>query len=183
MSRIKINNKELAKLREFKSGSDVDKYLSTEFKQVLRALQNQYIDIDDGDILPDLSRIGSDLYAINQVGSDPGIVNISNRVLKHGKVTSNVFFPKDSGKFWVEFGISVIPSAPGSFSSSITAKYSDGTTALKLPHSINISNGTRFYPSGRTFMDLTPIKGVYFETEGDASLVFTNFYCEIKKII
>ena len=90
MSRLKINNKELAKLREFKSGSDVDKYLSTEFKQVLRALQNQYIDIDDGDILPDLSRIGSDLYAINQVGSSTGVVNISNRIAENTEAKEGV---------------------------------------------------------------------------------------------
>lgn len=179
MSKVKVRNKELAKLREFRSGMDVEKYLSGEFKQVLRALQNQFVDVPDGDDIYSMSGIISNLYAINTSSFSAGVVSLSNRVLNSGTVTSNVFYPPVNGKYWIEFGTNVIPTVAGSFVGNLILKYSDGTTVVTYPGSVNL---TRAYPSGRIFVDLTISRGVYFETTGDASLIFANFYCEIKKI-
>ena len=50
MTNLKVKNKQLAKLREFRKGMDVEDFLQNEFKQILRALQNQYISQSEIDV-------------------------------------------------------------------------------------------------------------------------------------
>lgn len=44
MSKLKVKNKQLAKLREFRKGMDPAEFLSTEFRQITRALQNSFVE-------------------------------------------------------------------------------------------------------------------------------------------
>ena len=50
MTNLKVKNKQLAKLREFRKGMDVEDFLQNEFKQILRALQNQYVSQSEIDV-------------------------------------------------------------------------------------------------------------------------------------
>lgn len=52
MAKKKLKLDQLAKLRQFSSGMDVDKYLSSEFRQFIRALEQGYIIQDDVDLSP-----------------------------------------------------------------------------------------------------------------------------------
>jgi hypothetical protein len=47
MTTLKVKNRQLGKLREFRKGMNIEDYLSTELRQVFRALENQFVDQQD----------------------------------------------------------------------------------------------------------------------------------------
>ena len=44
MTVLKVKNTQLAKLREFRKGMDLEDFMSNEFRQVIRALEGLYVD-------------------------------------------------------------------------------------------------------------------------------------------
>ena len=175
MSNVKVRTKALAKLREFRKGMDVESYLQDEFRQFLRALENLYVNVPEADL-------SADLYGVHVPSFSIGVVSIAPSVLKSGSLTNNRFFPAKIGKYWVDFGMQMTSGIAGTVTNNLVAKYSDGSTVHTLQIRVDSTIGGSKYVTGRCFMDLTPIKGAYFEFTGDANTVGFNFYCSFKKV-
>ena len=185
MSRTKVKNSNLAKLREYRKGMDVQDYLQTEFRQVLRSLQNLYVDDDtSSDGTSEVEMIGIPcLYAQNKPSFNLGVVSLADNVLKSGTVAGGVYTPKTSGKYWVEFGCEFVAGTSGTVSNNLIAKYASGVSAHTLLTAVDTTIGGPKYPIGACFMDLTPSNGVYFEMTGNANTIGFNFHLKITKVL
>ncbi|KHD88833.1 MAG: hypothetical protein OM95_06875 [Bdellovibrio sp. ArHS] len=183
MTNLKVKNKQLAKLREFRKGMDVEDFLQNEFKQILRALQNQFVSVDESPGESTMVMLGSaDLYAQNVPSFGVGTVSLTDRVLKSGSVTSNVFYPSSSGKFWIEYGCEFAPGTSGTVTNNLIAKNSSGTAVHTLQKRVDTTIGGPKYVTGKFLMNLTTTLGVYFDFTGDSNTVGSNFYCSITRV-
>lgn len=171
MSKIKVQNKMLAALREYRKGMDVEEFMSTEFKQVIRALQNMFVETGGGF---DFTGIRTPVFKV-------GVVYISDFVIRVGTFKSNIFRPESSGRYWVQFGMEMTPVAAGTVLNSLIAKYEDGTVVHTLPASVINGQGVK-YVEGKCYMDLDPSRGAYFEFTGDSNTSGTNFHCSFIKV-
>lgn len=192
--RKKLKIDQLAKLRQFTPGMDVEKFLSSEFRQIVRALEQSGIDLSDYPTLEDLSSSISnavsgisssadlgraDLYA-TEVGSfGIGTRSLANRVLKSGAVTSNVFYPATSGTYWIDFGMSLVPLTAGA-TNYLYLKQS--TTATHTLRADLATIGKVYYATGRALLTVTNGTGAWFDFQGTSDTVGFNFYCSFTKV-
>lgn len=171
MSRFKVQNTQLAALREFRKGMDLEDYMSTEFRQTLRALKNMFVDFGGG----------FDLTATRAENFNLGRVAITKSVLKSGTLTSDLFKPQSDGKYWVEFGMEMNTVAGGTLVNNLILKFEDGTINHTLTASVIAAQGVK-YVSGKCFMDLSASRGAYFDFTGNANTVGFNFHCSFIKV-
>lgn len=185
MTDLKVKNRQLARLREFRKGDDVEEFLVTQFRQICRALDNSYVSADTANNTTNITNttVGSaDLYAQNQPSFSVGTVSLVDRVLKAGTVTSNVFRPASAGKFWIEFGCEFTPGIAGTVTNNLIARNSSGTAMQTLQVRVETTIGGPKYVTGKFLMDLNTTLGVYFDFTGDANTVGFNFYCTITRV-
>lgn len=200
MTKIRVKQKQLAKLREFRKGMDIEEYLLTEYRQLLRALQNQYVEVDDsveaGDIV--VNRGASILWGSNQAALSNGVIPIVNGGnvtfdATLGSISANIFFPAVQGMYFIKFGFR--------HSSAFTVSGGNpNTTTITALDSTNASIGTAdgydyppfsdatklgvSYPKNGLFYELGPSLGLYFNVSrsGAGSPTLTKFYCELTKV-
>lgn len=99
MARIKIKNDTLAKLRQFKKGMDIEDFLEGQFRQVVRALESNYVDVTDN-----FNIYGFYGYKTTSVTTTQTLVFEEFLVNPDfGGIFSNTTFKnKKSGKYWID---------------------------------------------------------------------------------
>lgn len=187
--RKKLKIDQLAKLRQFTPGMDVEKFLSSEFRQIVRAIEQSGIDLDDyltaeqvQNAISSPSTGKSDLYATNGSSFAVGVVPLLNRVLNSGEIVSNRFYPSSAGKYWVDFGMQMVPGIAGTVTNDLVLKNTSGATINTLSVRVETTIGGPKYVTGRSFIDLTQAVGAYFDFTGDVNTVGFNFYCSFTKV-
>lgn len=188
MAKKKLQIETLAKLRQFAQGMDPAVFLSTEWRQVTRALEQAHVNIDD----PTFTTVGQvgnvDLYAVATAAFymvvAAGIkVSLANQVLISGTITSDVFFPASNGKYFVDFGCEFFPGVAGTVTNYLELKNTAGTVIHELRANVDLSVvGGPKYVTGRAFVDLTTANGAWFNFRGDINTVCGNFYCSFTKV-
>ena len=175
--------RQLAKLRQFVKGMDVESYLLGEYRQNLLALERLFI--KDGGSSSDQSGsqlFGSaDLYAQRIASFNIGPVDITDRVLNSGRVSGQVFFPEVEGTYWIEYGCQFTPGVAGPVTNRLIAKNQAGVAFHTMIRSVASSTGV-VYVSGRFKTTLSPSIGVYFDFTGDANTIGFNFNCSVERI-
>lgn len=169
---LKIDS--LAKLRQYTKEQDPAQFLSTEWRQVVRALEQAYVETDAPNSSTAIPAIPSGFYA-----TDTNTYTVSSNLTFStydfsstiGSVKSGyIFVPSKAGKFWIE----VIPTwqnaGPSYFGGSWTS-----TLSIKDESGTVLKTGTFFYVhTGGSLLNftaegsvavsanLTPTNGVYF---------------------
>ena len=109
MAKKRLKNDQLAKLRQFQKGMNVEDYLSNEHRQVIRALEESYINTDDIDLTPYVKT--TDIPIVSGVHAlfDGQLFSTSNVVFNSwhcpssaGTFNGTVFRPSKSGVYWIE---------------------------------------------------------------------------------
>lgn len=198
MTKIRVKQKQLAKLREFRKGMDIEEYLLTEYRQLLRALQNQYVEVDStesGDVV--VNRGASILWGSNQSAISDGVIPLVNggNVFfdsSLGQITTNVFYPAVDGKYFIKFGYrheSNLTGGTGASNSTSIEVFDSSSTSIGLIDCRHITPSASASldirgASGGLFVDLSPSLGFYFNVarSGTGSPTVSKFYCELTKV-
>ena len=146
--RLKID--ELAKLRQFRKGDDVDDFLSTQFRQVVRAIEQAYVKTDDSSTNSptDLSAysttaqmnaaIAAAISSTNPVWAafNPSTISSSgNIVISSGRGNAGFtpdgvqFRPYNYGLYWFDLNVywtRIAPPSDGTYTSTLRAITVDG---------------------------------------------------------
>lgn len=168
MANQKLKIDQLAKLRQYKAGDDVSQFMSTQFRQIIRALEQAYI--------PTAGR--ADFYATNTSAFSVGVIPFADQLAISGTSYSNAFYPSEAGKYWVEFGMAMGPNTVPSSNSLVLKKGSAVIHTLNATFTV----GGLKYVSGKCFIDLTPSSGAFFEFQGQSDTGGQNFYCSFLKV-
>lgn len=195
MARNKLKIDQLAKLRQYKNGDNISEFLSTQFRQIVRALEQAYVDPTDLSNYPTTDQVGQDisnaigsfqkkpdLYATNVSSLFIGVIPFAQNVLNSGTISTNRFFPSSSGKYWVDFGMEMVPGTAGTVTNSLDLITTNGITISTLSIRVETTIGGPKYVTGRSFVDLNASLGAYFEFNGNANTVGFNFYCSFTKV-
>lgn len=115
MAKKRLKNDHLAKLRQFKKGMDVEEFLSSEHRQVIRALEESYVIGDDlspyatNDALNSaISSIVPVVSGVHAIKTTPqtGTGNVSFDSWycppSAGTFSGTVFRPAKNGVYWIE---------------------------------------------------------------------------------
>jgi len=166
----------LSKLRQFTKGMDVEDFLSTEYRQVQKALEKSY------------TKSSSEVVFMSYLsGTLSGAVSLATNHLAEGEVKSNFYFPAKAGQFWVEYNYSWSPefNVVGSYSSTLVATDSNGAAfSQNSAHTYTGLGIARIDKVGTTNAFLTSLSernGISFSAAPvQASL--SNFNCKIFRI-
>lgn len=194
MSKMKLKIDQLAKLRQFTVGMDPSQFLATEFRQVIKALEQAYVDTSSGSSKVTIFN-GSTIFYASIPGNTSGTVPIdssnSKIVNDAGRLSGGIFYPAEQGTYFVEAACemdfyNIVPLGSPT-SSYLRAYYSTGslagdtkTTVLDSAGNFNTYIGN-FPPLG-IFMDLSPSLGVYFTMNPGSSTTLSRFYCKVTKV-
>lgn len=153
MAKKKLKIDQLAKLRQFAPGMDVEKFLASEYRQVIRAIEQAYVETDDAVDPTDLSAysttaqmnaaIAAAIAANTSTGnsaewvafnnstiSSSGDIFLTQRIGSIGFTTTGYNFkPNADGVYWVDAGCEFNSTLPGSgtFTSTLSCKRESGT--------------------------------------------------------
>ena len=170
MAKKKLKNDALAKLRQYSAEMDPAEFLSTEWRQVVRALEQSYVETDD---IPLASTIAtSGFYGVDATtySSSGNLTFTTYEIVDSiGTVNSSyIFRPTVAGKFWVEVNSRWIDDGSytaGNFSSALNIKNEAGTTlnsaSFYYEFGVAVNRFTSVGPCC-VIADLTPSNGVYF---------------------
>lgn len=167
--KLKINK--LAKLRQFSPGMDVEKFLSGEFRQFVRAIEEAGIDLSG------FSRC--DFLATKVDSFSIGIVAFDDYVLNYGSISSNSFKPETDGTYWVDFGMEMTPSTAGAVNYLYLNK--DSVTRYILTGDL-ATVGKVYYVTGRALVEISKDSNVLFHFDGTSDTTGFNFYCSFTKV-
>lgn len=195
MSRQKVKTKVLSKLRRFRPGMDVQSFMETEFNQLVRALENMYVDQEETEVVEEgdttnVTVTNGSLVFTSSISSSVGTGTVgmtsSNSVAITGTLTSNQYFPPEDGKYLVEFGFRLLENgsnvtATGTLTALYTSASIAGTADGTAIKTFNTDNGRTQFPKNAIFMDLTTTLGVYF-TMAVSNASASKFYCKIFKV-
>lgn len=173
----------LAKLREFKSGMSVDGYLNTEMRQNFRAISSFFNDISQRFYDPVV------VYAnpVQGFSNSSGFFDISGGIVRDGSVIDSYYYPKASGRYFIEFSgaFQNVAVANGSMSiQAVTNSTGDlidpqGLTDYFVSGGVVVSNPSHI----GFFADLSPRIGVGFKGVSTVSgLNLSNFNLKITKV-
>jgi hypothetical protein len=194
MAKQKLKIDQLAKLRQFKPGMDPSAFLSTEFRQIVRALEQAYIETD-GEPPFTIDQGTTVLWAHQEAALSDGLVSLSTISAipnESGQITTNVFFPAEEGRYFIRFGykhastVSTATPVPFTkiecFTSDLTLLCDAFFAAVVVAPST--ASSAHAYPENCVFADLSPTVGVFFDVSrnGAGSPIITKFHCEITKI-
>lgn len=152
MTNLKVKNRQLAKLREFRKGMDVEEFLQTEYRQVLRALQNQYVDRSSNYIESDSCGSFSTAVAAD-------VTNLSVEYNSNGGLVVIGLRPEDADNAYVSVSNSASNTAYGNIQlfkdGTVTDNHQIKTLAVGAT---NVSIGLP--PSSISFLDNSFQKGM-----------------------
>lgn len=136
MAKKPLKLQTLAKLRQFSQGMDPGEFLKTEWRQVTRALEQAYVNVEDSSSSSASSFELKGFYATNDNSyTTSGNLPFSNYVISTGfglVASGYIFRPTIEGDYWVEISPSWTPTgAPyntGTWTSTLDIKDEAGTT-------------------------------------------------------
>jgi hypothetical protein len=181
--------KRLAKLRQFTQGMDVEKFLVSEFRQNMLAIEatiNGRVATTSATDEPLINNGYTIFWASEQTSTLSGVVSLSDSVIatSAGSVVSNVFYPSMTGTYFVKFGFSSNLVTNLTNSATLSCFFSDNSLAgiARMEFCANFSS-----PIGESsavngiFMDLSGVLGVYFSVSS-SNITSNRFFCEISKV-
>ena len=166
---LKIDS--LAKLRQYTKNQDPADFLSTEWRQVVRALEQAYVETDAVNVVIPTT---DGFYATNDntytTSGNLPFVNYAMTTNFGTVVNGYIFRPIKNGKYWIEISPSWTPTGPpyfqGSWSSTLSIKYESGSTLRTNTYFLDQAQGhiknTSMGPLC-VIADLTTTNGVYFD--------------------
>lgn len=174
--RLKIDS--LAKLRQYTQEQDPAQFLSTEWRQVVRALEQAYVETDAAtnttNIITPTTTTTNGFYATNDntytTSGNLPFVNYAMTTNFGTVVSGYIFRPIKNGKYWIEISPSWTPTGPpyvqGSWSSTLSIKYESGSILRTNTYFLDQAQGhiknTSMGPLC-VIADLTTTNGVYFD--------------------
>lgn len=176
----------LAKLREFKTGMDLEKFMTDEFRQNMRSIDIFIESITKRFYDPTL--VYGFINKIIENGSDYFPINDLNSLIREGSVKENFFYPNSKGRYWIEANASVKNSGVATGSAQVDAIYSDTKLISSIPgsqiyYSIALSAVVNFPSSIGFFADLSPSVGIGFKGASSAlNLTISNLKFKIIKV-
>lgn len=186
MAKKKLQIETLAKLRQFAQGMDPAVFLSTEWRQVTRALEQAHINIDDPVATVVGTNASTGFFALdtNSYSATQNLTFSTYQILDSvGTVVSGyIFRPTVNGKFWVEAnGGWTRNAAAGSgytATSSIVIRNEAGTALRSAIYEHKVDSGGFIFTMKvnnivSTIVDLTTTSGVYFSTTIDRAILDT----------
>ena len=183
-NRLKIDN--LAKLRQYSPGQDLGEFMQNQFRQIVTALDNAYVDPTD------LSGLQSDITSLsNNSKNVNGFYGLTSSVNTTQRITFNSYYdsgslgtlttvsgghlwtPKANGKFWIEANgqfneTGVITGGTVDYSASLSIYQQNGTLigstidSFQYSGFVYVPKSTHGNAAGIT--NLTTTNGVYFYT-------------------
>lgn len=167
----------LSKLRQFSQGMDVEKYLTGEFRQILRSLEDGGVDLTDiQNSINSVASKSAGFYAVNvnTISSTQNIPFTSYfDVDSSGAVTTlgagNLWTPNKNGKYWFEASaqFNELLAGSGTQTATLSAYLQDGTLVASTVASYQMSGV--YYFGGKKpgicagIADLTTTNGLYFK--------------------
>jgi hypothetical protein len=190
MAKKKLKIDQLAKLRQFTKGMNVEEFLSDQFRQIIRALEQAYVDQDEVSVVNNTITNDKLVFLASVQGGLSGTIpltlNTYSYVFDGGSVTSNTFYPSVSGTYYIEWGCSTNGDTDiGTKSANIKAFTSGGTLIASADaiHIASLNHGpyNTWDPSNGVFYTLGPTTGIYF-TSTVSNMVAEKFFCKIFKV-
>ena len=188
MAKAKLKIDQLAKLRQFSGGDDPAQFLATQWRQVVRALEQSYVQITDGNVnlAKEFYATDTNSYTVSNdlTFSTSEIVNRSGTV-----ISSYIFRPLENGKFWIKANFTFKDDGtytPGTWTSSFKIIDEAGTTlkTANFVYEVNLANGLMQFSttsSCAVIGELNTNNGVKFNCVLSHSTL-SNISFEIKKI-
>jgi hypothetical protein len=177
MAKKPLKIDQLAKLRQFKPGTDPGEFLSTQWRQVARALEQAYVVTEDSTATTTQGiNKNPGFFAVDTTTrSSSGTITFSNSAIVDdiGSVTGNyLFVPTTNGKFYIEASAEWIYTGTSpmsgtiTYNSSLNIKAQSGSTlASTVLQYVMAPAYTEFdtIPHNvAAIADLTTTNGVYF---------------------
>lgn len=205
-SRIKID--ELAKLRQFKKGDNVDDFLSTQFRQVVRAIEQAYVRTTDSTTTStDLSNyptfdqmnaaIDSSIATTNPVWAayNPGTISSSGNItISSGRGNAGMtpdgvqFRSNNYGLYWFDvacYWTRITPPTDGTYTSTLRCITVDGPVidTMTFEHfAAGFSSGVGINQTQMGFYAIvTPTVGVRFNLTLNYAVI-SKFNVKITRI-
>lgn len=179
----------LTKLREFRPDMDLEEYMTGELRQNWRAIELMFRQIydrlakddEEESKAPEEVEIQDSFLVSDAVPSfGVGRISLANRVMKDAEITNNVFLPKHSGRYMVEYQMQLFGVAGVVVTNTLRARNQAGSSLHFLDG--RVAAGGIAYLTGGFIANINAGAGIYFEYEGNAQTVGYNFFCKIKKI-
>lgn len=190
--------KRLAKLRQYREGMDIGKYLTTELRQNWLAIEDALRRAGIIEPTPpqppppvDTTTIGKVVFSASVQGAfSAGVIPLtsSNSVISDGgNIISNNYYPIVAGKYLINFGHTwTCPINVATYSSSVTAFLSGGGALGSSSGSIvglfNVASSITNHPKNSIIADLSPTSGINFSMSQSSGASSSNFNCYIVKI-
>jgi len=189
------NLKRLVKLRQYRDGMDIGKYLTTELRQNWLAIEDALrragiIQTTNQIITQSVSNGLTVFSSSSSSGFIAGVIPISSYdsvVVDGGVLSANVYYPKVSGRYFVQWGYvyetDFTPTAKlanvllkNSLAVTIASLISYDQTQAGINHKIVLN------PFKGVVVDLSPTIGIYFDSTIDPGITCSGFSCSVIKI-
>lgn len=180
MANSKLKNTQLAKLRTFQPGMNVEKFLSEEWRQVVKALEQSFVNSQSSPVF-----VAS--YDAAVVGVVPLQANINAFTLDGGSVKNFGFYPESSGKYLIDVSMTVV-TATGLNDHYVDINvynFNNDLLGNATGQKSGVAGQFKFAVQNAFVTDLTPEYGVYFkltQTNSAAPCDTKKFNCKIYKI-
>lgn len=187
--------KRLAKLRQYREGMDIGKYLTTELRQnwlaIEDALRRAGIIQTTNQIITQSVSNGLATFASSSSGGFvAGVIPISSYdsvVIDGGVLSSNVYYPKVSGRYFVQWGyVYETDFTPTAKLANVLLKNSLGVTIAYLisydQTQAGIDHKMVVNPYKGFLVNLSPTTGIYFDSTIDPGITCSGFSCSVVKI-
>lgn len=177
----------LAKLRQFRSGMDIEGYLTGELRQNWLAIEQAFrrVGVETSD--DEVATVGTVvlLSSVPTISSGTILITESNSVLNSGTITSSVFYPDDEARYAIKWGFTGNVQNNAS-TSSATVSCLNGLTSLGTA-AVSLATSVASVPmvagnSNMVFYNLGPNSGVSFSLALVNIASASRFWCEIIKV-
>lgn len=178
-----IKPKIMNKLREFRQGMDLEKFMSGEFRQNMQSIQN-FLDGSAKLIYDPIMILGNFTQTVTNATA---FFNISTSLIRSGMVKDHFYYPAQAGTYWVEANAAFSNSGTANGTASLQVVSSDTQAAYSAGAQSNysISGGVvNNYPTSLGFFaDLSPNIGLGFiGASSNSSLIISNLNFKITKV-
>lgn len=194
------NLKRLAKLRQTRKGTDLNKYSFEELRQNWMAIEDAFrrTGKDFTSVRDLISGLEEQISGVETTaesstgkvvfsGAVSGSFSLGNivqteRSVISGTWSAGVYYPSVAGTYTVLMGCRFLPAVPaGVVTNNLVASNTTPATLKSIPISIDTTVAGSRYLQNMFFASLSPTVGISFSNSGSANAIGADFYCQIIK--